>query len=336
MSWAPAANILAAEPMPTPSERVRAAVRKLRSLHDGDVGVVETIASGPAAVPSLKEILFAREPSGLYETRRRAVEALAGLRAYNVLRDFLQKPHKIADPIEQTGEDAVVNAAARAVGDLCDSNDLPLLLTLLHHRSLAGVIEAVARFQRREALPYFIEALADDFLRPAAEDGIRALGATARRALFQSVLRRESIGDRESSSSRSRRRSALGLLLEIGIPAKFVWSPLHDLVQDPDPWIAMLSARICLASGMEREKLDAICRLIDLLKTPDAILVGEIEDALVRNFGIAEAAIDSTIEWKPAVDDPEAPWWLRDKALTALLRVKERSTRKSRGDSGDA
>ncbi len=325
----------AAEPRVRESERVRMAVAKLKSLRDGDAGVIETIASGSGAVPALTEILFAREPSGLYETRRRAVEALSGLRAYDVLRRFLSEPHEIGDPVERMGEEAVVNAAARALGDLRDAQDLPLLLALLRRKALTGVIEAVGRFRRPEALPFFIDALADDFTRPAAEEAIRTIGTKARPALLQTALWREPRFGGEVNSSRARRRSALALLLEFGVPRKFVWPPLHDLIEDADPWVSVLSARMCLAGALEEDKQRAICRLIELLKTPDTILTAEIEDCLVRHFAQARLAIGAAIACGLAEIDPDEPWWLRDKALTALLRVRERAEGKPSGNGAD-
>ena len=303
---------------------LRKAIAKLKSLHDGDVGAVETIACGAAAISPVRAILFAREPSGLYETRRRAVEVLSALKAYDVLREFLEAPHDFDDPVEQTGDDAVVNAAARALGELGDTKDLPLLLALLRHRRLAGIIEAVGRFRRIEALPYFIGALADDFTRPSAEAAILKLGAKARPALLESVQQRQPPAGHEVDSSRQRRRSALRLLLDIGIPGAFVWPPLHGLVHDPDPWVAMLAARLCLASKMNREKRHAIARLIALLKYPDALLIAEIEDCLTAHFEQAFSAIAQAIETGSSLADPDAPWWLQDKALAALLRVKAR------------
>ncbi len=313
-------------------ERVRMAIRKLKSLRDGDVGVIETIASGPGAVPALAEILFAREPSGLYETRRRAVEALSGLRAYDVLRRFLTEPRKLSDPVERMGEEAVVNAAARALGDCRDGQDLPLLLTLLQRKPLPGVIEAVGKFRRPEVLPHFIEALADDFTRPAAEEAIRAIGTKAKPALLQTALRREPRFGGEANSSRARRRSALGILLKFGLSRKFAWPPLHELIEDADPWVSVLSASMCLASAMEDDTQRAICRLIELLKTPDTILTAEIEECLVRHFDLARLAIGAAIEGGLAESDPDEPWWLRDKALTALLRVKARAEGKPSGN----
>jgi hypothetical protein len=75
----------AAEP-----QKVERAIAKLKSLQDGDTGVIDAIACGRQAVPALRRILFERERSGLYQTRRRAVEALAGLAASDVLIEFLE------------------------------------------------------------------------------------------------------------------------------------------------------------------------------------------------------------------------------------------------------
>ena len=139
------------------------------------------------------------------------MEVLAALKAYDKLRDFLQTPRDVTDPVEQTGEEAVINAAARAVGDLGDRRDLPLLLALLKREHLAGVIEAVGRFRPPEALPYFIEALADDFSRPPAEGAVRKLGLAAQDALFRCAVRRDPSSGREVDLSKQQRRSALRL-----------------------------------------------------------------------------------------------------------------------------
>jgi hypothetical protein len=96
------------------SERLRAAIDKLRSLHDGDRGVIEIAACGRRAIPALRALLFERGPSGLYEPRCLAVKALGALEAYDVLIEYLNAPRAIVDPIERVGEDAVLNAAARA------------------------------------------------------------------------------------------------------------------------------------------------------------------------------------------------------------------------------
>jgi len=303
---------------------VERAIDRLQSLQEGDIGVIDVIAQGADALPYLKALLFKPEPSGLYESRRRAVEALAALWAYDTLREFLASPREIADPAEQTGEEAVINAAARALGNLGDPQDLPLLLALLRRAPRAGVIDAVGRFRRVEALPFFVEALGDDFCRKDAQAAILKLGAKARHALFQCLLEREPPNGREVDSSKQRRRSALRLLIEIGVPSKLIWTPLKRLIHDADTWISVLSCKVCLASKMESEKPEAIERLIQMLKEPDSLLIAEIEDSLDANFQRALPAINHAIEYEVSMDDPGAPWWLKDKALTVLLRIRSK------------
>jgi hypothetical protein len=45
--------------------------------------------SGNAAIPTLRGLLFQREPSGLFQTRCRAIEALAALDAHSVVIEHL-------------------------------------------------------------------------------------------------------------------------------------------------------------------------------------------------------------------------------------------------------
>jgi hypothetical protein len=94
---------------------IEEALAKLCSFPDGDLGISEVIACGQIAVPALRGILFEREKSGLYQTRCRAVEALAALGATDVLVDYLQMERLIPDPVERLGEDAVINAVARSL-----------------------------------------------------------------------------------------------------------------------------------------------------------------------------------------------------------------------------
>jgi hypothetical protein len=56
------------------AQDVGQAISKLRSLRDdGDLGVVEAIALGKAAIPALRDLLFHGEPSGIFQPRCRAI-----------------------------------------------------------------------------------------------------------------------------------------------------------------------------------------------------------------------------------------------------------------------
>jgi hypothetical protein len=286
---------------------VGAAITKLISLHDGDVGVIETIACGPAAIPALHSILFSRDASGLYETRRRAVEALEALRAFDVLRDFLASPREISDPIERTGEDAVINAAAQALGRVVDTRDMPLLFTLVRTHPLAGVIEALGKFRQVAALPYFIEALGDDFTRPAAETAIRKFGVKARDVLLEAACKPMPSDGREASTSVSRRRSVLKMLQAIPLSATSLPVSLLRFIDDPDSWISLWVCRLCLAYLDITTKQKAIARLIALLQFADELLAEEVEDCLVEHFKLAREAVEISEREQQSL--PEQPIW---------------------------
>jgi len=286
---------------------VRRAIQKLTSLHEGDLAVADVVACGERAIPALRKILFARDPSGLYEARRRTVEALAKLGALDSLIDFLRAPHDVSDPVEQTGEEAVVNAAARTLADFRDERVIPLLLELTHHHPLAGVVEALGKLRRAEALPYFIQALAEDFTRRAAEIAIRKLGPRPRAALLETACL--SFGPLETESRQRQRRSALQLFVELGPPEPGDWPRLHELMREQDPEMAFLASEICVAGASEPGQVAAVQRLIDLLPSADWLLEEQIEDCLVKHF---------------------------DRAKTIITSVLRRVDRKSKGDSAEA
>ena len=287
------------------SERLRAAIDKLRSLHDGDRGVIEIAACGRRAIPALRALLFEREPSGLYQPRCQAVKALAALEAYDVLIEYLNAPRAIADPVERVGEDAVINAAARALTGLHEARIFELLMSLAETRLLPGVIGALGRFGKVEAIPYLVEALTEDESRPAAEAALGNLGSPARQALLVAATQPSPPAGRESESSLRRRRSALQLLTEIGIQPE-TWPVLRNLMQDQDAKILVLACKISLASAMESEKDAAIRRLINLLPSVDFVLTDEIEQCLAFHFDNVKKVVAAAIQaGDPAPkDDP--------------------------------
>jgi hypothetical protein len=225
------------------SGRVRAAIQALRSLHDGDLGVARAASCGRDAIPAPRDVLFERDPSGLFETRRRAVEALALTGAHDVLIEFLESPREVADPVERLGEDAIVNAAARALIGARKPRVFRLLISLAQKKILPGVIAALGAFRRVEAIPYFVAALAEDESRPSAEAALLDLGAPARDALL-TAARREPFTGFESESRLRQRRSALALLVQIGVQPR-AWPSLRQIVQDRDPRIRQLARQIC-------------------------------------------------------------------------------------------
>ena len=246
------------------SNSLAAALAALRSLRDGDRAVAEVAARGADAIPALRALLFEREPSGLFETRVRAVEALALVGAHDVLIEFLDSLHDADDPLERLGDDAIVNAAARALTGLGRPCIFHLLTSLAENRIRPGVIAALGAYRRVEAIPYLLAALAEDESRPSAEVALLGLGAAARDALAAAARRRPL--DEDSESRLRQRRSALALLLQIGVEPR-QWPQLREIMQDRDPKAQQLACRISLAFAPESERAEAVVRLKQLMKS---------------------------------------------------------------------
>ncbi len=274
---------------------VEQAMNKLQSLHDGDIGVLDVIACGGPAVPALRTLLFERETSGLFQSRCRAVEALAALGAYAVLLDYLRMEHVANDPVERLGDDAVINAAAQALASVREQDVFELLLRLAQRPGLTGVIRALGSFQRPQAIPVLIDALEDDTSRQAAEVALRRLGRPVRSALVSSAKLQSPSSEHESESSLRRRRSALGLLCEIGISQR-IWPALRSLMYDTDAKVSFLSCQVCLLSARASERSHAVRRLIGLLPGSDWMLRDEIENVLITHIDVARRVIDRYVQ----------------------------------------
>jgi hypothetical protein len=286
---------------------VREALAQLTSLQDGDRGVVAITACGSRALPALRALLLEGAASGIYQPRCRAVEALAALGAHDVLIEFLNAPRDIADPVNRSGEDAVVNAAARALIGVADARIFPLLMRLAQTRLLAGVIEALGSCGRVEALPVLLRALSEDHTRKVAEAALLRLGPAAGAALAALATRPLPAAEGESASSRRTRLSAVGLLARLGAPCAALWR----LSEDADPEIAAAACRACLATGTA-EKRAVLQRLIALIPRLPLIAVIEAEECLAEHFG---AVREIAAQWlEPPPPDPS------DNAPAACLR----------------
>jgi hypothetical protein len=297
------------------------AISRLKTLHNGDAGFVEVVACGKRAIPALREVLFEREPSGLFQTRCLAAEALARLGAYDVLIEYLSKAHIAGDPVEKLGNDAVINAAALAVAKRGDDQVFQLLLRLAERPSLTGVVGALASFERAEAIPRLIEALEDDASRPTAEAALKKMGQNARTALIAAAKLQLPSPEFESESNLRRRRSALRLLKEIGI-AQRMWPQLRSLMQDADYRSSAIACQICLISAPASEKRDAVDRLVRLLANADWMLRDEIEDCLAANFEDAREIITRHLQVNALIGADAA---VMSSTVRALLRIQERA-----------
>jgi len=259
--------------------RIEHAVRRLKSLHEGDSGFLEVVDLGPDVVPALRRLLFEPEPSGLHQVRGRAAEALAALGAFDVLADFLVSRQPIADPAQRLGEELVIGAAARAIARLREEWVYRLLSVLATHQCITGLLAGLGSFHRKDSIEIFIRALSEDELRLTAEAILRGFGRAARSALITAALDHGNADRSESESHLRKRRSALGLLLEIGIPPK-KWLVLRPLMEDSDSQIALLACRFCFEFGSAQDLARSARRLIDLRSRADWLERGLIDDLL--------------------------------------------------------
>lgn len=292
---------------------------RLQALFDLDRAALELMALGPPAILPLRRFLFRREPSGLYQPRVQAVGALAALRAEDVLLDFLRGAPDvdIVDPVERTGEDAVINASARALAHRRDDEAFVALIEIAECRSLAGVIEALGEMRRNKAIPYLIRGLASNSCRPAAETALSKLGAAARPALISAALHAIPSVEFESVSGLRTRRSAVTVLRDIGVTLE-QWSVLQPLMWSTDEWLSALACSLGLAPGQPTlDKEDAVLRLCHLLRSSDWLLTVEIESWLAENYGVTNRVISELFERGNSVIE-------EDKVRQSMLRITAR------------
>lgn len=277
------------------TEAIRHVVDKLRSTHDGDSAVLELVAYGNKAIPALRTLLFSREPSGLYEARVRAIEALAKLDAHHILVEFLKSRRDVIDPVERLGEDAVINAAARNEAYRSEPGLFELLLELGQRPCLTGVIFALGTFRNTRTIPLLIQALSEDVSRLTAEVALKRIGVVARPALLEIVTRTRASSTYRSESQLRQCRSALGLLAEMGVSPK-MWRNLRPLMHDNDPRIAITACELCLSIGSAPNQREAVHRLIRLSANVDWAVRDEIERYLIAHLHVARSAIPTSSE----------------------------------------
>ena len=80
----------------------------------------------------------------------------------STLMGLLEAPIETADPVAGAGEEAVRNAAARALSQSNDPRLLPTLLRLAATWHLPGAIEVLGARRCAAALPSMVAALGDD------------------------------------------------------------------------------------------------------------------------------------------------------------------------------
>jgi hypothetical protein len=269
--------------------------RRLRSLQECDVAVLEAIQIGGEAIPTLRALLFERDCAGVFQPRTRAVQALSALHAYDVLKGFLSEWKPPCDPIERLGDEAVVAMAANALASIRDEESFAILYAAARAHPVPGIIEALGAYARSAAIPLLIEALLDDCAAAPAKRSLRALGQQAVPALTNAALQPiAGASGRETPSSIRRRRHALSLLIELGVgqPDEIA---IRSLIHDPDDEIAALACRIGFTSCDRAWSHDCASRMLQLLRRATWPLRGEIEDCLISNAAVARSPVENVL-----------------------------------------
>jgi len=254
-------------------------VETLLSLHSVASGEIRLMRMGKAAIPALRSFLFRREPSGIYQPRCAAVNVLLTLGAYAPLRDYLLHESGATDPVELMGDEAVINAAARALSRVRKQWVFQLLLDLARSRSSAGIVEALASFDRVEAIPVLLTALAEDDSGPVAQKALARLDAAAYDPLITTALAPLPSARDESETSLRRRWRALEVLAEAQLSTK-QGRPLSVITADCNPRLAYLACKISLHFAEDKERDRLVTRLNELAAHADWILAMEIEHCL--------------------------------------------------------
>jgi len=234
-------------------DKIYGLIRELDCLNIGKQSAERLAEHGPLAIEPLRWFLLEGEPRKIFQPRLWAVEALARLRAKDVLLEYLLLAREIPDPEDQFGEEAVESAAARFLASWRTEDVYEALLKLSEQRMLVGLIDALAESKRPESIPYFERALEDDFYRSASEEAFLKMGAAACCALVKSAVTPQPGFFMETPSSIQRRRSAVKLLYKIGMPPEH-WQVLRELIHDSDEevFVGVSKLGIRIASKDER------------------------------------------------------------------------------------
>lgn len=295
-------------------------IERLNSLKDGASAATGLVACGQRAVEPLRRFLLDGMPSGIFQPRQRAVEALAELRAKEVLIEYLTAEKHIPDPVDRYGEEAVESTAARLLAEWHDEEVYLTLLRLLRRRALPGLIEAVGGFRRPEAIPEFITALGDSIGRSFAEEALAKLGEATHRALLVTAQTPLPAADHETPTSLCRRRSALRLLANLRLSVE-EWRMLSPIAGDRDFEIAARANRIALTAPDDDERKRAVMRLLKMQSNAPWNLQIEIEGWLLEHADVSITIIEEEIAARGGAADTGCS---SDEMLLRLMSLKHK------------
>lgn len=304
----------------TSSHEIAQLIGELDSLNTGERAAARLAECGSIAIEPLRKYLLEGSPRKIFQPRLWAVEALARLKAKEVLCEYLFRERNIPDPEDRFGEEAVESAAAHFLAAWPDEETFVSLLKLSERRMLNGLIETLAQYGRPETMPYFERALEDDFYRAAAEKAFQKLGKASCDTLVLSAVTLRPGPFVESPSSLERRRSAIRLLNGIGIAPQH-WQTLRRLLDEPDEELVVGASKLGMSIASREDRRAISHRLIGLVALAPWHLQEDIEDILtaLKDESAGEIA-GEVAQRNKQPEDLRA----RDERLRALLRIQRR------------
>jgi hypothetical protein len=298
---------------------IKLRIERLTSLVDGHEASMELVCFGAAAIGPLKHFLFEGVPSGIFQPRQWAVEALAALGAKDVLLEYLRHNNPMSDPVVREGEDAVRNTAARLVAHWKTDDVFDLLIGLARTRTLPGVIAALGSFQRKEVLPILERALEDDVARPAAEEALAGFGGDKIGTLVSALHRRRMNEEEEVPSSLRRRRSAAELLSNLQVePSQ--WAALRFLLDEKDPELVIHAAKMAALLAPDAEKLHAAENVLRVLPESPWYVKEEATKCLEALYVWAKPLVENEIQRRSQASPLKRA---SDATLLTLLRLRQ-------------
>lgn len=306
--------------MNSSSEEILKFIEGLNHLHEGDRFVDLLVAHGQTAIPFLRNFLMEGKPSHIYQPRQRAVNALAGLGAKDVLIEYLCLSKNIENPVTRFGEEAVENTAARLLAVWQTDDVFDVLSRIARTRLLPGVIEALSLFRKPESIPVFITALTDDFSRNAAENALKLLGAEAKPALMKVLKTHHDRNKAQNPSRLLQRRSIMRILSHLPVSGRD-WPVIQKMLHHDDPEIATLAASLALKMVHREHKQTIIKKLIEKIPFADWNMDIEIEDCLFKHYDVARKEIEEQISTRKMRSLKEQS---SDRVLQILLNVQKR------------
>jgi len=298
-------------------------MERLNSVVEGAEAAARLVACGTAAVGPLRAFLLDGRPSGVFQPRLWAVQALGGLGADGVLIEFLAGPRS-RDPVGRLGDEAVRGAAAKALRDSRHPAAQDVLMKVAREEHLPGALEAIAARDPDSALPVLIESLEDDFARDAAATALRRQGIRASAALVEAALEKGN----DSERARRRRRTALELLVDIRDDDPRTWQRLECLLDDDDAEIVCAAGRLGMRFAHDPARIAR--RLTAVLPRVGWEWMSTVEDLVVDAIQRAGPGLSNILALAPldqARPDVQLAW---NRIRRRVAEARARSTDETR------